>query len=289
MPNRKTLILTGASGFCAARVMACLQGDFDVVALPRAAMDIAQRDACLATIRQIKPFAVIHSAAIADMRACEADPDASYRVNVLGSETMAIACAETGARLIHFSTDQVYSGTPSPAPHSEEATLAPASVYGRHKQMAEARIAQTGAHYAAIRLTWMFDFPARNMRMAHDLLWLCRHAIDTGVPLTLPSRTKHGITYVYEVAKRIAPLLDAAPGIYNFGSAGELTTYEAAKLVFTLMGAQRHIDQLLIPADETVGSKPDLRMNCAKAGARLEPFVDTQEGIRKAFCEYGYV
>ena len=288
MPNRKTVFLTGANGFCASRVMACLQGEFDVVALPHAVLDIAHRDACLAVLRQIKPFAVVHSAAIADMRACEADPDASYRVNVLGAENLALACAETGAGLIHFSTDQVYSGTPPPAPHREDTPLAPTSVYGRHKQMAEVRIAQSGAHYTAIRLTWMFDFPARNMGTGRNLLWLCRHAIDTGEPLTLPSRTKRGITYVYEVAQRIAPLLYAPPGIYNFGSAGELTTFEAAKLVFTLMGAQRHIAQLLIPADEPAGAIADLRMDCAKAGALVTPFVDTQEGLRKAFCEYGY-
>ena len=45
---------------------------------------------------------------------------------------MALACARAGARMIHFSTDQVYSGTPSPAPHAENAALSPGSVYGRH-------------------------------------------------------------------------------------------------------------------------------------------------------------
>lgn len=288
MGGQKTILFTGANGFCASRAMAFMQNDYQVMALTHAALDISDRDACLSIIRSMKPHAIVHSAAVADMRACEADPDTSFRVNVLGPENLATACAEVGARMIHFSTDQVYSGTQTPAPHTEDACLAPQSVYGRQKLEAEVRVLQTGCHAAIIRLTWMYDFPVRNLRTGRNLLMMCRRAIDMGEPLTLASRTKRGITYVYEVVERLPAMLDAPAGIYNFGGAGETTTYDAARLVFTLMGAQTHCDRLLIPAEEPEGTYADLRMNCEKAQEFVTPFSTTEEGIRRVFFEYGY-
>lgn len=289
MQQRKTVVLTGANGFCASRAQAALQRDYDVVALTHAALDIADRDACREMMAAVKPYALVHSAAMADMRACEADPELSFRVNVLGAENIALACAEAGAALIHFSTDQVYSGTPTPAPHGEDAVLDAQSVYGRQKQEAEACIKRIGGHYAAIRLTWMYDFPVRNLRTSSNLLALCRRAIDTGTPLTLASRTKRGLTYVHDVVDRLPALFDIPSGIYNFGSAGDTTTYEAAQLIFRLLGAQAQAARLLIPEEEPDGKYADLRMDCARVTKFVTPFGSTEEGIRKAFTEYGYL
>ena len=289
MKQRKTIVLTGANGFCASRAHAALQREYDVVALTRAALDITDRDACLKMMDEVKPSAVIHSAAVADMRACEADPELSFRVNVLGAENIALASAEAKAMLIHFSTDQVYSGTLSPAPHGEGTVLDSKSVYGRHKQQAEECIARVGGRYAAIRLTWMYDFPVRNLRTSSNLLALCRRAIETGTPLTLASRTKRGITYVHDVVDRLPALLDAPSGVYNFGSVGETTTYEAALLIFQLLGAQAQAERLLRPEEEPDGKYADLRMDCASVTKFVTPFGTTEEGIRKAFTEYGYL
>jgi dTDP-4-dehydrorhamnose reductase len=286
--ERKTILLTGANGFCASRVRSFMQNDYQIVAMTHTALDITDRDACIGAIRTIRPYAVIHSAAIADMNACEMDPEGTFRINVLGPENLATACAEIGAGMIQFSTDQVYSGTTTPAPHTEDATLKPQSVYGRQKRDAEQRILQTGCRAVAVRLTWMYDFPARNLRTGRNLLTMCRRAVDLGEPMTLPSRTKRGITYVYEVVERLPAMLEAPAGIYNFGGAGETTTYEAAKLVFTLMGAEKRAEQLLIPAGEPIGKLADLRMNCTKTEAFVMPFSSTEEGIRRAFSEYGY-
>ena len=289
MQQRKTIVLTGANGFCASRAQAALQREYDVVALTHAALDITDRDACREMMAGVKPYAVVHSAAMADMRACEADPDQSFRVNVLGAENIALTSAEVGAALIHFSTDQVYSGTLTPAPHGEHAALDSQSVYGRQKQEAEARIARVGGRYAAIRLTWMYDFPVRNLRTSSNLLALCRRAIDTGMPLTLASRTRRGITYVHDVVDRLPALLDVPSGVYNFGSAGETTTYEAAQLIFRMLGAQAQAETLLIPEAEPDGKYADLRMDCTNVTKFVTPFGTTEEGIHKAFTEYGYL
>lgn len=289
MLNDGTLLITGANGFCASRLTLFLQKHWNVVALSHRELDITDRDACSRILEQVKPFAVVHSAAIANIGTCKQEPDRSYRVNVLGPENLAMACKGNGAKLIHFSTDQVYSGTQGSELHTEKATLEPRNAYGRQKKEAEERVAALLDHYAVVRLTWMYDFPVRQLNTSANLLTMCRKAICTDTPLTLPSSMPRGITYVHEVIQNIPLLFDAPSGIYNFGSAGDISTYEAAKEVFMLAGAQGRIDTLLIPENEQPGKYANLCMDCGRAEQAGVHFSTTREGIHKAFEEYGLI
>ncbi|NLI21229.1 MAG: NAD(P)-dependent oxidoreductase [Clostridiales bacterium] len=288
MQQNQPILLTGVNGFCASRLRAHLQSFGPVVGLSHAELDITDRSACARVLAQHRPSVLIHSAAISDMRACESNPERSYGVNVLGTEHLAIACAETGTRMIHFSTDQVYGGTGSSGPHREDAPLRPASVYGRHKLEAEERILRVSESFIALRLTWMYDFRVRNLRTGRNLLLLCQRAICTRTPLTLPSATPRGITYVHEVIRQIPALWDAPGGAYNFGSAGGLTPYESARLIFKLAGAENLTDDLLIPENEPAGTYADLRMDCGRAAEQGITFPETGEGFRIAFDQYGW-
>lgn len=285
-----SLALTGVNGFCASRLFRFLKETEKetVWGFSHRDLDITDRDACFRLLKEIKPRAVIHSAAISQMPACEKDPDLSFRVNVLGPENLALACEAVGAKLVHFSTDQTYNGTREKGPHREDMQLSPGNVYGRHKKEAEERIAAAIGSYAAIRLTWMYDFPVRNIYTSGNLITMCQSALYANRPLTLSSNSGRGITYVYEVIENIPALLDAPSGVYNFGSCSEISTYEAARQVFALLGTGSRTAELIHPENEAPGAYPDLRMDCSKAEAQGIRFSTTEEGIEKAFREYGY-
>jgi dTDP-4-dehydrorhamnose reductase len=249
-------------------------------------LDITDQDACLHVMNEYKPRAVIHSAAISRMDECEKNPELAYRVNVLGPANLAKAAKSVGARLIHFSTDQVYNGSKVLGPHKETCGLAPYNVYGKNKKEAEERIAMETDDYAAIRLTWMYDFPVRGIFTSQNLLTMCQRALYTNTPLTLSSNSGRGITYVHEVIENIPALLYAPSGVYNFGSCSEMSTFEAAKLIFTLLHVKDRIPELLRLENEEAGKYPDLRMDCEKAAACNMQFSTTEAGIEKAFREY---
>ena len=288
MSPKNPVLMTGVNGFCASRLYQYLKEKETVLGFDRRALDITDRDACFRLMLDTKPRAVIHSAAISRMDECEKDPALSYRVNVLGPENLAKACKAVVARLIHFSTDQVYNGTKIPGPHKEIFGLDPVNVYGKHKKEAEERIALETDDYAAIRLTWMYDFPVRGLYTSQNLITMCQQALYANTPLTLASRSGRGITYVHEVIGNIHALLSAPSGVYNFGSCSDMSAYGAAQTVFTLLGAKSRIDELLRPENEEAGKYPDLRMDCAKAAAVGIRFSATEAGIEKAFREYGY-
>src|SRR5688572_9402706 len=111
-------MLTGATGFIGRRLALGLGGNWRVVSATRAAtndrnavqLDLAQRESILRTFDAVRPAAVVHTGGVAAPDACELEPELAQRVNVEAVETLAKLCAETKARLVHFSTDLVFDG-----------------------------------------------------------------------------------------------------------------------------------------------------------------------------------
>lgn len=82
---------------------------------------------------------------------CRKNPSSSARINVDALGTLAEKLAAQGAFVVFLSTSQVFSGTERLP--SAETPLSPATVYGRQKAAAEARILRLGKRAAVVRIT----------------------------------------------------------------------------------------------------------------------------------------
>src|SRR4051794_9434246 len=67
---------------------------------PFAQMDITDEESVQRVIGQFKPDVVIHTAAMTNVDGCETNRDDAWRINTLGTEHVATACASIGARLV---------------------------------------------------------------------------------------------------------------------------------------------------------------------------------------------
>ena len=133
------ILVTGAGGFVGARILEQLGDRYEMAAFPRGMLASAGRAEVLAAVRAAAPEVILHTAAVSDTGYSEAHPDQSYRANVELTLWMAEAAREVGAKLVCFSSDQVYAGLPGKGPFAEEDVRTPANVYGRHKREAEQR------------------------------------------------------------------------------------------------------------------------------------------------------
>lgn len=88
-----------------------------------------------AALREFRPDAVLHAGAATDVDGCERDPALAERVNVGGTEQVARACRDLGARLVAVSTDYVFDG--EAGPYAEDAVPIPRGAYARTKLEAE--------------------------------------------------------------------------------------------------------------------------------------------------------
>ena len=107
----KKIIVTGCNGQLGRAINQELAGNTEVsiVNTDVAELDITSVDEVLALVREVKPYAIINCAAHTAVDACETDLDNAYRINAIGPRNLGIAATETGAKLIHVSTDYAKS------------------------------------------------------------------------------------------------------------------------------------------------------------------------------------
>ena len=100
-----------------------------------AGIDVRNPAGVESVLAGFQPDAVVNAVGIVKQRPESEDAIASIEVNSLLPHRLALACRPTGARLIHLSTDCVFSG--SRGGYREEDTPDPVDIYGRSKLMGE--------------------------------------------------------------------------------------------------------------------------------------------------------
>lgn len=272
------ILITGAEGFAASRIIAAWKDRYEITGTGRGQMNFTNKEEPLRVIGQARPDIVIHCGAVSDLAACDKDPAHSYLVNVTGAENVAAACRENGARLIFFSSDQVYFGNGIQEPHREDELLSPCRIYGKQKLEAEQRCLAAQPDTVALRMAWMFD----NKKMSpgeHDtLITSVRQAISEKKRLTYPVYDFRSLTWVGEMIVHLEKALTLPPGIYNFGSPNDLSTYDIVRELLRLQGSD---EALLIPNKEAFAGRPrNLRMNQEKLLRHGICFADTLQTLK---------
>ena len=225
-----SILVTGARGFVGARIME---------ALPEAVAAPSLRDYTLDQIRrlvdEVQPDATIHTAAISDIGACERDPEASHRANVL--LPLFLARAGGGILMAFFSTDQVYTGLPGDRPFREEQALG-TNTYARHKLEMEGRILDAAPQAVMLRASWMYDMPLYGVKNRSNFLMLMLNAAARGGQMQFSAQAMRGITWVRQVAENTKKALSLPGGVYNFGSGADGSMYDLALLMKQKMQLQ---------------------------------------------------
>ena len=155
----KKILVTGAGGFVGSRVMQQWAGRYELCAFPKGFLAAAGEDAVRQAIFQQRPDVILHTAAISDTGYCADHPEQAYRANVELPVWLARAAAETDAKLVAFSSDQVYAGVEQSGPLPETIPLQPANVYGQGKLEMEQQVQALCPSAVLLRATWMYDLP----------------------------------------------------------------------------------------------------------------------------------
>ena len=157
----KKILLTGCNGQLGRAIqkeygdtVEFLRTDFiDAEGITR--LDISDIDQVMNFARAEKPDAIINCAAFTNVDGCETNEDAAFKANAIGPRNLAIASLETGAKLIHVSTDYVFEGNGT-RPYVETDTPNPVSAYGRTKLAGEQFVRDFADRYFILRTAWLY-------------------------------------------------------------------------------------------------------------------------------------
>lgn len=224
----KKILVTGASGFVGSRLVERWKGEYDILAPRHGELDITDMASVEGFFTRGRPDVVVHLAAISNTGYCEEHPKESYLMNVEGACNVAQASAKCGAKLVFFSSDQVYNGNLESGLLTEDIAVHPENVYGRHKLEAEQRVLDICPGAVALRATWMYDVEREGMPTHANFVVNIARAIKEGRQLRFPVREYRGITWVGEVVELLPHTFDLPGGVYNFGAENLLNTYETA-------------------------------------------------------------
>lgn len=215
---RPKMLVWGAGGRLGAALVRAYAPAWDVGALGRGEADLSEPSAVAGLIHDEKPSVVINCAAMTNVDVCETERDLARTVNADAPGAMARACTDLGARLIHISTDYVFSGD-AKEPYDEEAEPGPVSWYGQTKLGGEEQVLAAGDRHAVVRVSWVFG-PDRDSFVDKAL-----HASLHGEPVKAVADKWSSPTYTLDVAEALRALFaPAAPGgIYHVCNSGVCT------------------------------------------------------------------
>jgi dTDP-4-dehydrorhamnose reductase len=225
-------LVTGAGGMLGRDLVAALSADgAEVTAATRRELDITDPAAIVAALPGHD--VVVNAAAWTDVDGAESNEAEATRVNALGPQLLAAACAAQGSRLVQVSTDYVFDGSAT-SPYAEDAPLAPVSAYGRSKAAGEHAVRRLlpDASYV-VRTAWLYGEHGSNFVRTMANLQATRDVLD------VVDDQRGQPTWTRDVATATVGLLraDAPAGTYHATSTGETTWYGLARAVFSELGA----------------------------------------------------
>ena len=124
-------------------------------------LDITGRAEVINFVRRHQPDTIINCAAFTNVDGCESSKDAAFKVNALGPRNLAIAADKINARLIHVSTDYVFSGE-GDTPLDECDLPDPRSAYGTTKLLGEQYVQRFCRRHFIVRTAWLYGYNGKN-------------------------------------------------------------------------------------------------------------------------------
>jgi dTDP-4-dehydrorhamnose reductase len=165
-------------------------------------------------IRGWQPDVIVHCGALTHVDYCEQHPEESYVQTVQSTKNLIGVATDCGARMVYLSTDYVFDGTAGP--YSEDAPVAPLSVYGDHKLEAEQSVLGLAPRPLVLRVTNVYGDEARGKNFIARIIQQCKDG--TKLTLKLPYDQYANPTNAADIARAMYLLLrDGQEGIYHIG------------------------------------------------------------------------
>lgn len=296
---RKKVLIIGANGFTGRRILNDLarNPNYQVVACslhedccPHSGnyrfipLDIRRADALEILFQDVRPDAVINTSALSVPDYCETHHEEADAMNITAVENLAKLCESHGSRLLHLSTDFVFSGETDRL-YTEEDAPAPVNYYGYTKWEGEKRVAALCRNYAIVRVAVVYGAALPGQH--GNVLQLVADRLRTSTLVHVVSDQWRTPTFVGDVSAGVEKLINHPhSGIYHLSGNDCVSIAEIAFCVADVLRLDR---SLIIPVTtaEMKEKTPRPRFSGLSTEKAYREFgykpLDLEEGIRWMF------
>jgi dTDP-4-dehydrorhamnose reductase len=154
--NAVRVAVIGANGQLGSDVCKAFSSSgHEVIQLNHGDTEITDFNLTRMKLKQAKVQAVVNTAAMHNVEACEANPLKAFEVNAVGARNLAVLANELSFTLFHISTDYVFDGAKK-APYVETDCPLPLNVYGNSKLSGENFVITIAKKYFVVRVSGLY-------------------------------------------------------------------------------------------------------------------------------------
>jgi dTDP-4-dehydrorhamnose reductase len=212
-------------------------------------LDITNRRALMSALDSVRPRWVVNAAAYTKVDQAERETDVALAVNATALAALGAECAARQIRVVHYSTDYVFSGN-GDRPYREDDDTSPINAYGLTKFRGEQELTASGARALIIRTQWLFGRAGRSFPRT---MW---ERATKGLTTRVVTDQTGRPTYSRDLAGWTWKLVARdAEGIVHAANAGTATWFDVASRVFDRVG----LDYLVTPSSTSDNPTPARR------------------------------
>jgi len=290
------ILLTGASGLLGLNIALALDGKehqvFGVANTPplqwvnfkSIQAELTGEGALERLFAEVKPEAVIHCAAIANVDECESKPELAETINAALPGRIAALAAQHGAKMVHISTDAIFDG--QKGDYLESETPNPLSVYAKTKLGGEQSTAAANADALIARV----NFYGWSMSGKRSLAEWFVNNLAAGTPIKGFSDVLFCPMMVLDLADTLMQAMHKdLKGIYHVVGPQQMSKYDFGQAIAKKFGFDT---SLLTPSSVSdaglkAARSPNLTLNTDKIAAALgHPLPGFESGLQRFFDQY---
>ncbi len=223
--------------------------------------DITDREAVHTYLLDSRPDAVIHCSAWTAVDKAEEFPEQAEAVNAGGTQNIALACKEIGAKMLYISTDYVFPGSGDRFYQPDDLT-GPLSVYGKTKLGGELAVQEILERYFIVRISWVFGKNGNNF--VKTMLKIAESRAEVNVVCDQIGSP----TYTADLAPLLCDMIQTEKyGVYHATNENVCSWAEFAEEIFRLAGKKMTVHPIPTSEYPTTAVRP---MNSRMSKDRLE-------------------
>jgi dTDP-4-dehydrorhamnose reductase len=282
-----TLLVVGGSGLVGGKVCEAAREAYQVVGTRRGPAPKIPRvrfvefhkervEEGTALVRELKPTAVVDTAAMHNVDRCEVEQDLAWQVNAGSTGNLARVAQDVGARYLFVSTDFVFDGTKGA--YREGDVPRPVNYYGETKLAGEHAVLAASADHLVVRPSVVFGWDDTRLNFA---TWVLT-SLKEGKPINIATDWIGSPTFADSLAAGMLKLLKVPDGgLYHLAGADALSRHDFAVRLAKTFGLDVRLVKPVQSADLNLKARrpPDSSLSSAKAKRHRIAVVRADEGI----------